>query len=140
MTTHDIALIPGDGIGILERGFLLTLRAALHHAVNLRPVRLYPGVSTPIADLTPERCDIAIVRENTEGPYVGGGTTVHRGTGNTIATEISINSEKSITELVTYGFRLAPDGAGGVAGGRRPLQGEAPAAAKLSIHRRITGR
>ena len=93
--------------GILERGFLLALRARLRHAVNLRPVRLYPGVASPIAGLTPERCDFAIVRENTEGLYVGAGGTVHWGTSDAVATETSINSARVITELVRYGFRLA---------------------------------
>ncbi|WP_235590585.1 isocitrate/isopropylmalate family dehydrogenase, partial [Leucobacter sp. G161] len=53
--------------GILERGFILEMRQRFQQAANVRPVRLYPGVPTPIADLTPERCELVIVRENTEG-------------------------------------------------------------------------
>lgn len=98
---------PRVPVGVLERGFLLDLRAALRHAVNLRPVRLYAGVSTPISGLTPERCDFAIVRENSEGPYVAAGGTVHSGTPQAVATEASINTAQAITRLVRYGFQLA---------------------------------
>lgn len=93
--------------GILERGFLLALRTQLRHAVNLRPVRLYPGVDTPISGLTPDRCDIAIVRENTEGLYAGAGNTVRVGTRDVVATELSVNTSQAITDLVRYGFELA---------------------------------
>ena len=65
--------------GVLERGLLLKLRFAFDQFVNLRPVKLLPGVPTPIAGLTPDRCDMVIVRENTEGMYVGaGGSLVSR--------------------------------------------------------------
>src|SRR6478736_2885299 len=59
--------------GVLERGLLLRLRAELDHHVNLRPVRLYPGVATPLAAARPETLDMVVVREGTEGPYTGAG-------------------------------------------------------------------
>ena len=93
--------------GILERGIILALRGALRQAINLRPVRLYPGVPTPISGLTPERCDLVIVRENTEGSYVGGGNTVHRGTHAAVATQGSVNTWYAVHRAVDFAFRLA---------------------------------
>ncbi|QTG82615.1 3-isopropylmalate dehydrogenase [Arthrobacter crystallopoietes] len=93
--------------GILERGFILAMRKAFQQAVNLRPVKLYPGVATPIAGLTPERCDLVIVRENTEGAYVGQGSTVHAGTSYAVAVQESVNTRPGIERVVDYSFRLA---------------------------------
>ncbi|HLS40672.1 MAG TPA: 3-isopropylmalate dehydrogenase [Ornithinicoccus sp.] len=93
--------------GILERGVILALRGAMRQAVNLRPVRLYPGVPTPIAGLTPERCDIVVVRENTEGSYVGGGSFLHRGTPAAVATQDSVNTWYAVHRAVDFAFRLA---------------------------------
>lgn len=93
--------------GILERGLILRMRRELRQQVNLRPVRLYPGVPTPIRDLTPERCDFVVVRENTEGMYVGGGSTVHEGTNNAVALQESVNTAQAIADVVDYSFRLA---------------------------------
>ena len=93
--------------GILERGFILEMRQRFQQAANVRPVRLYPGVPTPIADLTPERCDLVIVRENTEGAYVGGGSTVHKGTQNAVAMQESLNTYAGIERVVDFSFRLA---------------------------------
>lgn len=93
--------------GILERGLILKLRREFAQPVNLRPVRLYPGVSTPIRDLTPERCDLVIIRENTEGLYVGAGSTVHAGTAHAVALQESVNTVPAITQVVDYSFRLA---------------------------------
>ncbi|MGO4384343.1 3-isopropylmalate dehydrogenase [Specibacter sp. RAF43] len=98
---------PSVAPGILERGFILAMRQAFEQAVNLRPVRLYPGVKTPIAGLTPERCDLVIVRENTEGAYVGRGSTVHAGTANAVAIQESVNTRAGIERVVDYAFRLA---------------------------------
>jgi 3-isopropylmalate dehydrogenase len=97
--------------GVLERGLVIRLRTVFDQYVNLRPVRLYPGVPTPIAGLTPERCDLLVLRENTEGAYVGTGGFVHRGTPEEIATQDSVNTRRGIERLVRHGFRLA--------GGRR---------------------
>ena len=99
----DPAVTPG----ILERGFILAMRQAFEQAVNLRPVRLYPGVKTPIADLSPERCDLVIVRENTEGAYVGRGSTVHAGTKNAVAIQESVNTRAGVERVIEYAFRLA---------------------------------
>ncbi|MBW8171926.1 3-isopropylmalate dehydrogenase [Ornithinimicrobium sp. Arc0846-15] len=93
--------------GVLERGIILALRGSMRQAINLRPVRLYPGVPTPIAGLTPERCDMVIVRENTEGAYVGTGSTVHRGTTAAVATQESINTWYGVERAVDFAFRLA---------------------------------
>ncbi|MGJ9402109.1 3-isopropylmalate dehydrogenase [Arthrobacter sp. KK5.5] len=98
---------PAVAPGILERGFILAMRQAFQQAVNLRPVRLYPGVRTPIAGLEPERCDLVIVRENTEGAYVGRGSTVHAGTPNAVAVQESVNTRAGVERVVDYAFRLA---------------------------------
>lgn len=93
--------------GILERGFILEMRQRFAQAANVRPVRLYPGVPTPIANLTPERCELVIVRENTEGAYVGSGSTVHSGTHNAVAMQESLNTYAGIERVVDFAFRLA---------------------------------
>src|SRR3712207_1159544 len=77
--------------GVLERGLLLRLRAELDLYVNLRPVRLYPGAATPLADVKPEHLDMVVVRENTEGAYVGAGGVLRRGTDHELATQDSLN-------------------------------------------------
>ena len=93
--------------GILERGFILEMRQRFQQAANVRPVRLYPGVPTPIAGLTPEHCELVIVRENTEGAYVGRGSTVHAGTPNAVAMQESLNTRPGIERVVDFAFRLA---------------------------------
>lgn len=93
--------------GILERGFILEMRQRFSQAANVRPVRLYEGVPTPIADLTPDRCDMVIVRENTEGAYVGQGSTVHAGTPYAVAMQESLNTRAGIERVVDFSFRLA---------------------------------
>ena len=93
--------------GILERGFILEMRRSFQQAVNLRPVKLYPGVTSPIAGLTPERCDLVIVRENTEGSYVGRGSTVHAGTPHAVAVQESVNTRMGVERVVEFAFRLA---------------------------------
>ncbi|MGB7449775.1 MAG: 3-isopropylmalate dehydrogenase, partial [Ornithinimicrobium sp.] len=93
--------------GILERGIILALRASMAQAINLRPVRLYPGVTTPIAGLTPQRCDLVVVRENTEGAYVGTGSMVHRGTPAAVATQESITTWYACERAMEFAFALA---------------------------------
>jgi 3-isopropylmalate dehydrogenase len=109
---HDAILFGAVGDprvppGLLERGMLLKLRFALHHHVNLRPIKLYPGMSTPIAGLTPERCDIVVVREGTEGPYVGAGGAVRVGSEHEVAIEESINTAYAVERVVRDAFRRA---------------------------------
>ncbi|MCD2185831.1 3-isopropylmalate dehydrogenase [Actinomycetospora soli] len=109
---HDAILLGAVGDprvppGVLERGLVVALRVALRHAVNVRPVRLYPGVTSPIRDLTPERCDLVIIRENTEGLYAGGGATVHRGTDDATAIQNSVTTTSATRACVDYAFRLA---------------------------------
>jgi 3-isopropylmalate dehydrogenase len=93
--------------GVLERGLVIHLRTAFDQYVNLRPVRLFPGVRSPVAGLTPERCDLLILRENTEGAYVGSGGFVHRGSLDEIATQDSVNTRKGVERLIRQGFQLA---------------------------------
>ena len=76
--------------GIVERGLLLKLRFAFDHYVNLRPTRLWPGVPSPLAD--PGEVDFLVVREGTEGPYVGNGGALRVGTPHEIANEVSVNT------------------------------------------------
>lgn len=93
--------------GILERGYILAMRQGFQQSANVRPVRLYPGVETPIKNVTHENCDFVIVRENTEGSYVGQGSTVHEGTPNAVAMQESLNTRQGIERVVDYAFRLA---------------------------------
>jgi 3-isopropylmalate dehydrogenase len=89
---HDAILLgavgdPSVPSGVLERGLLLKLRFELDHYINLRPVRLYPGVATPLAGVRPEDIDMMVVREGTEGPYAGAGGVLRKGTAQEIATQ-----------------------------------------------------
>src|SRR6516225_9600811 len=94
---HDAILLgavgdPGVPSGVLERGLLLRLRFELDHYVNLRPVRLYPGVVTPLAKGSSETIDMVVVREGTEGPYTGAGGVMRRGMAEELATQESYNT------------------------------------------------
>ena len=93
--------------GVLERGLLLRLRSAFDLYVNLRPIKLYPGVVSPVAGLTAERCDLIVVRENTEGVYAGAGGVVHRDTPDETATQESLNTRFGVERVVRYAFELA---------------------------------
>jgi 3-isopropylmalate dehydrogenase len=93
--------------GVLERGLLLALRFAFDQYVNLRPVKLLPGVPTPVAGLTGERCDMVIVRENTEGLYAGAGGTLYRGTPHEVATQESLNTRHGVERVVRHAFGIA---------------------------------
>jgi 3-isopropylmalate dehydrogenase len=109
---HDAILLgaigdPGVPSGILERGLLLRLRFELDHYVNLRPVRLYPGVRSPLAGIGPEDVDLIVVREGTEGPYTGSGGTLRRGSRHEIATEESVNTAFGVERVVRDAFRRA---------------------------------
>jgi 3-isopropylmalate dehydrogenase len=109
---HDAILLgaigdPAVPSGVLERGLLLRLRFELDHYVNLRPAKLYPGVSSPLA--APGDLDFVVVREGTEGPYVGNGGAVRVGTSQEIATEVSVNTAFGVERVVRDAFRRAAD-------------------------------
>lgn len=93
--------------GVLERGLLLRLRFEFDQYVNIRPVKLYEGAPTPIAGLTPDRCDMVIFRENTEGPYVGAGGFSRKGTPHEIANQESVNTRYGVERIVRRAFDRA---------------------------------
>ncbi|MCX7917923.1 MAG: 3-isopropylmalate dehydrogenase [bacterium] len=95
--------------GILEKGILLKIRFELDQYINLRPVKLYPGVWTPLKDKKPEDIDYVVVRENTEGLYCGIGGNFKKGTSDEIATQLSINTRKGIERCIKYAFKLAKE-------------------------------
>src|ERR671921_509734 len=102
---HDAILLgavgdPGVPSGVLERGLLLRLRFELDHYVNLRPARIYPGVASPLA--APGEVDFVVVREGTEGPYVGNGGTIRTGTAQEIANEVSVNTAFRVERVVRF--------------------------------------
>jgi 3-isopropylmalate dehydrogenase len=90
--------------GILEQGILLKLRFALDQYINLRPVKLLPGIETPIRGKGPEDIDFVVVRENTEGLYAGAGGTLRRGTPDEVAIQESINTRKGVERCIRYAF------------------------------------
>jgi 3-isopropylmalate dehydrogenase len=107
---HDAILLgavgdPSVPSGVLERGLLLRLRFELDHHVNLRPAKLYPGVATPLAG-EPD-IDFVVVREGTEGPYVGNGGVLRKGTPHEIATEVSVNTAYGVERVVRDAFGRA---------------------------------
>ncbi|MFW6204012.1 MAG: 3-isopropylmalate dehydrogenase [Actinomycetota bacterium] len=107
---HDAILLGAVGdpdvpSGVLERGLLLRLRFELDHYVNLRPARLFPGVATPLRD--PGDVDFVVVREGTEGPYVGTGGGVRVGTPHEIANEVSVNTAYGVERVVRDAFARA---------------------------------
>jgi len=109
---HDAILLgavgdPSVPSGVLERGLLLRLRFELDHHVNLRPAKLYPGVTSPLAGRGPQDIDFVVVREGTEGPYVGNGGVVRRGTPHEIATEVSVNTSYGVERVVRDAFARA---------------------------------
>ncbi len=109
---HDAILLgavgdPGVPSGVLERGLLLRLRFELDHYVNLRPVRLYPGVASPLATARPESVDMVVVREGTEGPYTGAGGVMRKGTPAEIATQESLNTAFGVQRVARYAFGKA---------------------------------
>ena len=93
--------------GILEHGILLKLRFELDQYVNLRPVKLYPGVDTPLKDKGPEDIDFVVVRENTEDMYVGIGGTMKKGTPDEVATQLAVYTRKGTERIIRYAYELA---------------------------------
>ena len=110
LRAHDGILLgaigdPSVPSGLLERGLLLRTRFALDHHVNLRPSRLYDGVTSPLAG-NPV-IDFVVVREGTEGPYTGTGGAIRAGTPHEVATEVSLNTAFGVNRVVRYAFDLA---------------------------------
>ena len=107
---HDAILLgavgdPNVPSGVLERGLLLKLRFELDHYVNLRPSKLFPGVPTPLAN--PGEIDFVVVREGTEGPYVGNGGAIRVGTPHEVANEVSVNTAFGVERVVRFAFAQA---------------------------------
>jgi 3-isopropylmalate dehydrogenase len=96
---------PSVPSGVLERGLLLKTRFELDHHVNLRPSRLYAGVSSPLAG--DPKIDFVVVREGTEGPYTGNGGAIRVGTVHEVATEVSVNTAFGVERVVRYAFEKA---------------------------------
>lgn len=114
LATHDaivLGAVGGDPTdprlagGIIERGLLLKLRFAFDHYVNLRPTVLFPGLTSPLAN--PGTIDFLVVREGTEGPYVGNGGSLRAGTPFEIANEVSVNTAFGVERVVRYAFDRA---------------------------------
>ena len=110
LRSHDAILLgaigdPSMPTGMLERGLLLRIRFALDHHVNLRPARLFPGVSGPL-DGNPDM-DFVVVREGTEGPYTGTGGAIRVDTPHEVATEVSTNTRFGVERVVRYAFEKA---------------------------------
>jgi 3-isopropylmalate dehydrogenase len=93
--------------GVLEKGLLLRLRFEFHQYINLRPVRLYPGVETPIKGKGPDEIDLVVVRENNEDLYVGAGGFTRKGTPEEVAIQTSINTRAGVERCLRFAFELA---------------------------------
>ena len=107
---HDAILLgaigdPSVPSGVLERGLLLRLRFELDHYVNLRPGKLFPGTAGPLAN--PGEVDFVVVREGTEGPYVGNGGAIRVGTPAEVANEVSVNTAFGVERVVRDAFARA---------------------------------
>ena len=98
-----------DGVkpGILEHGILLRIRFEFDQYVNLRPIKLYPGVETPIKNKGPEDIDFIVVRENTECLYCGVGGSLKKGTPDEVATQTAIYTRKGTERIIRVAFELA---------------------------------
>lgn len=114
ISSHDAILlgavggVPGDprlAQANIERGLLLKLRFSLDHYANLRPTRIYPGVPSPLSE--PGDVDFVVVREGTEGPYVGNGGTIRQGTAHEVANEVSVNTAYGVERVVRFAFAKA---------------------------------
>jgi 3-isopropylmalate dehydrogenase len=110
LATADVILLgavgdPGVPSGVLERGLLLKLRFAFDHYINLRPAKLFPGVKSPLINF--DAIDFIVVREGTEGPYVGAGGSLAYGTPDEIATEESLNTRRGAERVIRDAFARA---------------------------------
>jgi 3-isopropylmalate dehydrogenase len=112
LASHDAILLGAVGdptvpSGVLERGLLLKLRFAFDHFVNLRPARLYPGVTSPLAGVKAGDIDFVVVREGTEGLYCGAGGVLQKGTPHEVATEESLNTRYGVERVIRNAFDRA---------------------------------
>ncbi len=112
LASHDAIVLGAIGHpdvkpGILEQGILLKARFALDLYINLRPVKLFPGVETPIKDKGPEDIDFVVVRENTEGLYANTGGYLKKGTKDEISTQVSVNTRLGVERCLRYAFDYA---------------------------------
>ncbi len=98
---------PDVAPGILEKGILLKARFALDQYINLRPVRLYPGVDTPLKDKGPEQIDYVVVRENTGDAYTGTGGFTMKGTPNEVAVQSAVYNRFQVDRCLRYAFEYA---------------------------------
>ena len=98
---------PSVKSGVLERGVLLPLRFVMDHHLNLRPVKLYPGVVGPLAGKGPQDIDFIVCREGTEGPYVGAGGFLRKDTQHEVATEVSLNTAFGAERIIRDAFERA---------------------------------
>ena len=92
--------------GVIEKGLLLTLRFQLDQYINLRPVKLYPGVECPLAGKTPADIDFVVVRENNEDLYAGIGGYLKKGTPDEVATQTAIYSRKGCERWLRWAFEF----------------------------------
>ncbi|MHB1166384.1 MAG: 3-isopropylmalate dehydrogenase [Candidatus Nanopelagicales bacterium] len=98
---------PSVAPGILERGIILQLRFVMDYFVNLRPVKLYPGVRGVLADKGPAEIDMVVCREGTEGPYAGAGGALRAGTDHEVVTEVAIHTRHTVERIVRDAFERA---------------------------------
>ena len=111
---HDAILLgavgdPSVPSGMLERGLVLRLRFEFDQYVSLRPVRLYPGVASPLSGLRAESVDMLVVREGTEGPYTDAGGIMRKGTPDEVATQESINTAFGVARVARYALQRAAE-------------------------------
>jgi 3-isopropylmalate dehydrogenase len=111
---HDAILLgavgdPSVPSGVLERGLVLRLRFEFDQYVSLRPVRLYPGVASPLSGLRAESVDMLVVREGTEGPYTDAGGIMRKGTPGEVATQESINTAFGVGRVTRYALQRAAE-------------------------------
>ena len=93
--------------GILEKGILLKLRFELDQYINLRPVKLYPGVETPLKDKGPRHVDYVVVRENSGGIYTGTGGISMKGTASEVAVQSMVYNRFQVERCLRYAFDYA---------------------------------
>ena len=98
---------PDVAPGILEKGILLKIRFDLDQYINLRPIKLYPGVPCPLVDKGPADIDFVVVRENTEGIYSGAGGFQYKGTPHEVSTNIHVTTRHGSERAIRYAFELA---------------------------------